>query len=251
MIQADLVSQLLTKLASVVEPGMTTEDLDTIAEAWMVKHSIKSENRGYHPHWASVPYPNVICTSVNDVVSHGIPNNQKLKSGDIVTIDVGINYMGIAADAALTVGVGEIANREDRMLRYARRAVYAGAAAVKPGATTEEVGIAIKRYASTMGYNIDKIFGGHDIGKTMHGSYGIPMTDVTNVVNRPPLHTFTEGEIICIEPHLTLSKFDMGMPQDDGWSWKTRDGKPVAMFEHMVLVTKDGYQILTSHFDDK
>lgn len=247
------VSQILIYAQELIKPGAVMRDVDQLVAKRMAEMDVVSSDFQYKPDWANVPFPAHICLSVNDVICHGIPNPYAFKEGDIVTIDIGIKdkKTGECGDAAITVGVGEIANKDERLLRYAKRAVYVGIQQIHAGAKVIDIGRAISVYSLQMGYVVNKAFSGHAIGPEMHMEPYIPNHwEITEDYEKQFDGVLKEGDIVCIEPMLTYGKDPIGMRLNDGWTWQTRDHKNVAMFEHMVRVEKDGATILTTHFDE-
>jgi methionyl aminopeptidase len=245
---ADLVSKLLRELADMAKVGNNLLDLESYAEHFLKKHNATSVNKGYKPHWAKDPFPNILCLSVNNEITHGIPRDYKLNDGDLLKIDVGIKYKGHCADSALTVPVGEISSRDERLIRYAKRAIYIGIDKMKAGAKISEVGIAIQLYLRQNGFVPNQVLCGHAIGKEMHESPQIPMFDTTTRLKKgKKIPVFKAGQVYCIEPHVSYRDW-AGALSNDGWTIVTRDGRNSVMFEHMVLVLEDGYKILTNHF---
>lgn len=250
--QARIVSDILKKLALMCQPGTRLTDLENYCMQMITQAGALPYNKGYHPEWARTPYPAALCTNVNDSFVHTPPTAYKLKEGDIINLDLGIKLGSFCGDAALTVGVGEIENKHDRLLRYAKRTLYEGIKEVKAGVELWELGRAMGNYAMRMGYVTIKTFTGHKIGTDMHEDYYIfnydPPEDIKNKHGRKKLQA---GDVICLEPMLTF-KDTVGYCNDpSGWTWKTRDGKSVAMFEHMVLVKENGYEVLTDHISEE
>lgn len=245
-----IVSEVLSTVASFAKPGMTLKQLDAIAEEAIWARGAKSYNKGYKPAWAEIPYPAALCLSVNNVIAHGIPNGYRLQSGDILNIDCGIIINGQCGDAALSVGIGAIDNKNERLLRYAKRALYEGIKVVKPGISIYEIGRAIELFAARMGYVVNQQFTGHGIGAQMHQPPAIFSFDVQPYMNpvEKEKHEYIlkAGDTICIEPMLTY-RDKMGRKLDNGWTVVTQDGKNSAMFEHMVKVTETGHEVLTTH----
>lgn len=241
----EIVSETLKTVAEAVKPGVTTKELDAIAEKKILELGGTPYNKGYQPKFASIPFPATLCTSVNDVIAHGIPSDYVLKEGDIINLDLGVKKDGLCGDAALMVPVGKISDRDERLLRYAKRTLYKGIEQVKAGVKIKEIGIAMERYARQMGFVINFHFCGHHIGKEMHEDPFIPSVYLAGLGEEE----LKEGDMICIEPMLTY-KDNMGVSQLDGWSWKTRDGRNSAMWETMLEITSDGYKILTDHITD-
>ena len=201
-------------------------------------------NKGYKPDWSPVPYPATICCSVDFEICHAPPRGRDLKAGQLVKYDLGVRYGIGCGDAAISVIVGGApTNKQERLMRYGLRALMAGIGAVKAGARVSDIGRAIERVANEAHYEVIKEFGGHHIGYEMHEKPDIP--HVSYAADDAVL--LKEGAVICIEPMLTTGKGRMAMAKEDGWTAFCPDGEPVVMFEHMVLVTKDGCEILTKH----
>ncbi len=247
--QATIVSSILKQLAREVKPGVMTATLDGICEELIKAAGATSANKNYKPNWAPSAFPATLCTSVNDCICHGIPTEYKLKEGDIINLDLGIEFEGLCGDAALTVPVGYVEPKHSRLMLYALRTLYAGIEMIGPGVNVIEIGRAIQTYAWRMGYKTNKAFSGHHIGKTMHEPPFIPHCHELDPEWIKSFDaTLKEGDIVCLEPMLTF-RDEIGYPHKNGWSRLTRDGKYSAMFEHMILVTKDGHEVLTDHFD--
>ena len=251
MLQAGrVVSRTLKLLREAVRPGITTAELDRMAE-----ESIRSQ--GAAPSFLGYgDFPGSICTSVNDEIVHGIPGSRVLREGDLISIDCGAiipddsadaaagrwNTKGWHADAAITVGVGEIAPRLAELSRVTEQAMWAGIAAVKDGALLNDVGTAVDAYARSQGwkYGIVREYGGHGIGSSMHMA---PM--VYNYPVRGERLVLTTGMAIAIEPMLTLGKHKTRLMADD-WTVTTRDGSPAAHWEHTVALTPGGVVVTTA-----
>lgn len=255
----DLVSAVLTKLVKHVRPGVTTFTLDCIAEEEIKALGGFSFNKGYHPAWARFPYPAVLCANVNDSIAHAIPNQRKLKEGDIITLDLGvIDSEGNCGDAAICVPVGEISEQDKMLIRYAKSTLYAGIKVIKNGVTVRQIAQAMERKANERKFVINRQLAGHGIGKRMHEDP--PIYQVTNhYAHVDEIHYKTHerfmdielktGMTVCLEPMVTFSDSWGVIDSQTGWEFKTRDGKKSAMFEHMIKVTDDGHEILTTHFE--
>ena len=237
----DVVSDVLKLLVSNVKPGITTQELNDIGEKRVIELGAIPINKGYHPKWANSPFPAAVCISVNDEIAHGIPSERKLENGDTIILDIGVKKDGICGDAALTVGVGEISNRDDRLLRHAKMTLEEGIRHIRPGVKLKELARLMQTFALQRGYIINYRFCGHFIGKEMHEEPMIPH------VTWPGLgeQELKVGDMFCLEPILTY-KDKFGVPVND-WVVKTTDGKKAAMFESQILVTDDGCQVLTTH----
>ncbi len=240
----EIVSDILKLCASRVKPGITTLELDEIAEKRLKELGGESCNKGYKPEYAKVPYPATICTSVNDVIVHGVPNNEPLRDGDIVNIDIGVKKDGLCGDASLTVGVGELSNRNSRLIYYAKKVLEESIKLIKPGVEIREISRFIENYSKSRGFEPNIWYGGHGIGKEMHEAPFIHNIELPNIGKEQ----FEVGKMYCIEPIITFKGGDKeGYIDKDGWSFRTRDGKNSAFFEHQVLITKNGCEILTTH----
>ncbi len=233
-----LVSLTHQYLKKFIKPGITTKELDKLAHDFMIKNGGTPTQIGYEG------YPCATCVSVNDTVVHGIPGNEKLKDGDIVTIDMVIGYKGYQGDAAWTYTVGEITDDKKYLMEHTKKALYEGIKMVKPGNRIGDISNAVEVYARSHNLGIVKELCGHGIGTNMHEDPDVPNYGSKGVGPR-----LKEGMVICIEPMLNYGTDDIYI-LDDGWTVKTLDGKPSAHFEHTVLVTKDGYEILTPRLDD-
>mgnify|MGYP003394192059 CR=1 FL=1 len=225
------------------ERGMTTYEINDFIEKEIEILGATPYNKGYHPKWAPVPYPAASCLCVNEVIVHGIPDNKPLKSGDIVTIDIGILLNGQCGDAALTVMVGEVSDETKRLVECSKQAVFEGIKQVKAGANTIDIAYAIQKYITDQGFAPNRNYGGHGIGAKMHEDPIIFNTLET----RNTYTTLTEGQLLCIEVPMSVTDWE-GIRLADGWTIAARDGKPASMFEHMIRVTKHGAEILTTHF---
>ena len=234
-----MVSKTHKYLKDFIKPGITTNELDKLAEKYIRSMGGIPTCKGYEG------YPATLCTSVNDEVVHGIPNNYKLKNGDMITIDMVIGYKGYQGDAAWTYAVGEISNEKKYLMEHTKKALYEGIKMVKPGNRIGDISNAVEIYAKKYKLGVVKELCGHGIGTEMHEDPDVPNYGKARTGPR-----LKEGMVICIEPMLNLGTADIYM-LDDGWTIKTDDGAPSAHYEHTVLVTKDGYEILTPRIDEE
>lgn len=232
-----MVSMTHQYLKNFIKPGITTKELDRLAEEYIRKMGGVPTCKGYEG------FPATLCTSVNDTVVHGIPNNYKLKDGDIITIDMVIGYKGYQGDAAWTYAVGEINDDKKYLMEHTEKALYEGVKQVKPGNRIGDISNAVEEYANKHHLGVVKELCGHGIGREMHEDPEVP-----NYGTKGTGPKLREGMVICIEPMLNLGTADIYM-LDDEWTIKTDDGKPSAHYEHTILVTKDGYEILTPRLD--
>ena len=233
-----IVSMTHKYLKNYIKPGITTKKLDELAENYIRKMGGVPTCKGYEG------FPATLCTSVNDTVVHGIPDNYKLKDGDIITIDMVVGYKGYQGDAAWTYAVGTISDDKKYLMEHTEKALYEGVKQVKPGNHIGDISNAVEEYAKKYNLGVVKELCGHGIGREMHEDPEVPNYGKANT--GPKLK---EGMVICIEPMLNLGTADIYM-LDDGWTIKTDDGKPAAHYEHTILVTEHGYEILTPRLDD-
>ena len=232
-----LVSLTHKYLQPFIKEGITTKELDRLAEEFIIKNGGVPTCKGYEG------YPNALCTSVNDTVVHGIPNNYKLKNGDIITIDMVIGYKGYQGDAAWTYKVGNIDDDKVYLMEHTEKALYEGIKEVKPGAHIGDISAAVEEYAIKHNLGVVKELCGHGIGTSMHEDPEVP-----NYGKRGTGPRLKEGMVICIEPMLTFGSEEIYL-MDDEWTVNTIDESPAAHYEHTVLVTHDGYEILTPRLD--
>ena len=232
-----MVSKTHKYLKDYIKPGITTKELDKLADEYIRSLGGIPTCKGYEG------FPGSICTSVNDEVVHGIPSNRKLKNGDIITIDMVIGYQGYQADAAWTYSVGDITDKKKYLMEHTEKALYEGVKMVKVGNRVGDISNSIEEYATKHKLGIVKELVGHGIGTNMHEEPDIP-----NYGKKSTGPKLKEGMVICIEPMLNLGTADIYI-EDDDWTIKTYDGLPAAHYEHTVLVTKDGYEILTKRLD--
>lgn len=232
-----LVSLTHKYLKPYIKEGITTKELDKLAEDFIIKNDGVPTCKGYEG------YPSALCTSVNDTVVHGIPDNYKLKNGDIITIDMVIGYKGYQGDAAWTYKVGEIDDDKKYLMEHTEKALYEGIKMVKPGNRIGDISAAVEVYAKDHNLGVVKELCGHGIGTDMHEAPDVPNFGTPNTGPR-----LKEGMVICIEPMLTFGDESIYI-LDDEWTVKTQDESPAAHYEHTILVTKDGYEILTPRLD--
>ena len=232
-----MVSKTHRYLKNYIKPGITTKELDRLAEEYIVSMGGVPSCKGYEG------FPATLCTSINDEVVHGIPSNRKLKKGDIITIDMVIGYKGYQGDAAWTYAVGDISEEKEYLMHHTEKALYEGIKQVKPGNRIGDISNAVETYATKYKLGVVKELVGHGIGKDMHEDPDVPNYGKPG---RGPV--LKEGMVICIEPMLNLGTADVGILDDD-WTIVTEDGLPAAHYEHTILVTKDGYEILTPRLD--
>lgn len=240
---AEIVTEVLRELASLTKPDVSLDMLDELAERMIRDRGGIPYNKGYHPPWAPTPFPATICCSVDFEVCHAIPRGRVLREGEIVKYDLGVRYKSGCGDAALTVAVGEINNRKERAMRYGLQALYEGIKVVKAGVPISHIGRAIQDFSEKHGYQVIQGYGGHHIGKEMHEEPMIPHVYYKEDDDK----ILEEGAVICLEPMITPGTGRIKVAKEDGWTIFCPDGQPVVMFEHMLLITKEGCEILTKH----
>lgn len=229
-----LVGQVLTALAERVEPGVTTGDLDAVAEGLILDAGATPAFKGYHG------YPATICASVNDEVIHGIPSGTRvLKAGDVISIDVGASLNGYYGDSAVTLPVGPVSEDAARLLRVTEESLYKAIEIVKPGGRVSDIGHAVQKHVESYGFSVVREFVGHGIGQQMHEEPQIPNYGEPGRGQR-----LAEGMVLAIEPMVNAGKPAVRV-LSDGWTAVTRDHSLSAHFEHTVAVTADGCRILT------
>ncbi len=229
-----IVALVHQKMREVIEPGISTKELDAIAE------KIIKENRAIPTFLGYNGFPASICASINEEVVHGIPSDKRiLKEGDIISIDVGATYGGLVGDGAWTYPVGKISADVQRLLATTEESLFAGIEQMREGNVLDDVSTAIERVANREKFGIVRQYGGHGVGHSMHED---PFLFNYSVGDKTHLKT---GMAIAIEPMLNLGCDEVTVNELDGWTVSTADKKPSAHFEHSVMVTEDGPLILT------
>lgn len=237
-----LVSMTHAELAKAIRPGVTTAELDRLAEEFIRDHGAIPTFKGF-PNPYGGPFPASICASVNDVVVHGIPNDIPLKEGDIVSIDCGTLLNGFNGDSCYTFCVGEVSDEVKQLLKVTKESLYLGIEAAIAGKRIGDIGHAVQSHCETHGYGVVREFVGHGIGKDMHEDPQVP--NYGRQGNGPLIKN---GLCLAIEPMITLGSPKVGM-MPDRWTIKTLDGKCAAHFEHTVAVHHGKAEILSS-FDE-
>jgi methionyl aminopeptidase len=235
-----VVAEALQAVIDHAEPGCTTADLDRVAAGVLMRHKAGSPFLNYHPRWAPSPFPAVLCVSVNDAVVHGIPTEQPLADGDLVSVDFGATLGGWCGDAARSFIVGTPRDGDAALIAATDAALAAGIAAARPGNTLGDIGHAIATSARSAGYGMLADHGGHGIGHTMHEDPHVP-----NEGRRGKGMRLRPGLVIAIEPMLIGDGTDEYLHDPDGWTLRTASGARAAHSEHTVAVTTDGVRILT------
>ena len=229
----------LEAVKAAIAPGVTTGELTEVAESFQREHGVYSPFKDYDP-GNGVPFPGSICTSVNDVLVHGIPGDYKLKEGDIISVDCGTVYQGVVGDAAFTVGVGEISGKAQHLIDVTAKALEIATALMVPGNHSGDVGAAIEKYVSNEGYFCTHTYTGHGVGREMHEdpqlpNYGVPGAGFL----------LREGMTVAIEP-MVVTGTRQTRVLADRWTVVSRNGGLTAHQEDTIAVTKDGPLVLTS-----
>jgi methionyl aminopeptidase len=230
-----ILDQTRQMLKEHVKPGVSTHYLDQLAENYIKSLGAIPSFKGYHG------FPGSICASVNEVVVHGIPSKTKvLKEGDIITLDFGVNYKGYHADSATTYPVGKVDDEILQLLDITEKSLYIGLEQAKPGNHVSDISYAIESYVKPYGYGIVEEFTGHGIGRELHEEPYVPNF---GQAHQGPL--LKPGMTFCVEPMVNLGTKRVKVLKDN-WTTVTLDRKPSAHFEHMIVITETGYDILTS-----
>ncbi|HMG29345.1 MAG TPA: type I methionyl aminopeptidase [Jiangellaceae bacterium] len=234
-----LAARAMATVAEHIEPGVTTDELDRVGHEFLCDHGAYPSTLGYPGSGRGPVFPKSLCTSVNEVICHGIPDSTVLADGDIVNIDITAYLDGVHGDTDATYLVGEVDEESRLLVERTREAMLRGVRAVRPGRSVNVIGRVIESYARRFGYGVVRDFTGHGIGTAFHSGLVIPHYD------DPAATTLIEpGMTFTIEPMLNLGTPDWVI-WDDGWTVVTKDGRRSAQFEHTVLVTDTGAEILT------
>lgn len=238
-----LVGATLAELAKHIKPGVTTLHLDRIAEEYIRDHGATPTFKNF-PNPYGGPFPGSICTSVNDVVVHGVPSEATiLKDGDIISIDCGTLLNGYNGDSCYTFCVGEVSDEAKQLMQVTKEALYKGIEQALPGKHIGDIGWAVQSHCESHGYGVVRELAGHGIGREMHEPPLVP-----NYGTRGNGVTLKAGMCIAIEPMITMGDRSISLLPDK-WSVVTRDGKPAAHYEHTIVIRKGGAEILST-FDE-
>lgn len=238
-----LVSATLTEIAKVVRPGVTTRQLDTLAEQFIRDHGAIPTFKDFPASISGAnPFPASICTSVNNIVVHGIPDDTPLNEGDIVSVDCGTLLDGFCGDSCYTFCVGEVSDDVKRLLRTTKESLYKGIEAAYAGRRLGDIGSAVQGHCEAQGYGVVREFVGHGIGHVMHEDPAVP-----NYGKRGTGKQLKNGLCIAIEPMITLGTYEIAL-MPDRWAVTTRDYRPAAHFEHTIAI-HNGKPDILSTFD--
>lgn len=233
---------ILGELAKEARPGVSLQELDLKARKLAEEAGGLPSFLGYKPSGANRPFPGAICVSINEEAVHGIPNEQSGRvflNGDVVGIDMGLTYKGLVTDSTITVGVGEISKTAEHLIETTRKCLEAGVSAARVGANIGAIGYAMWQVANKTPFTIIEELGGHGVGKSVHEKPFVP-----SMAEKKYGPKLKEGQVIAIEPILAEKRPEIKL-MDDGYTYATADGGLSAEFEHTVIVTKEGPEVLT------
>jgi len=234
------LAHIFREVSKAALPGITTKELDVIAEKLILEGGDTPAFLGYQPDGAKYPFPASLCTSINDEVVHGIPAADRiLKKGDIISLDLGLKHRGLFTDAAITIPVGKVDADAEKLLGVTKGALLQGIAAVRAGSRIGDISSAIENSIKPHGFGILEVLCGHGVGKSVHEDPYVPNFGKTGTGEK-----LAEGLVIAIEPMVNLGTKNVKL-NPDGYTYRTADGSRSAHFEHTVLVTKKGAEILT------
>jgi methionyl aminopeptidase len=228
-----MVAEVFEKLRGMIAPGITTRELDQVAEEFILLKGARPAFKGYRG------FPATLCISINDEVVHGIPGQRRLKEGDIVSLDVGVNYIGYFGDAAVTLPVGEVDPEAKRLLEVTKKALYIGIEKAKAGNRLFDISYAIQSWVESHGFSVVRDFVGHGIGRELHEEPQIPNFGTPHQGPR-----LEKGMVFALEPMVNEGTHEVRV-LSDGWTVVTADGKRSAHFEHTIAITDDGAEILS------
>jgi len=229
-----ILAKIMKELESKVEPGITTKELDRLAESLIFEYGGKPSFKNYQG------FPATLCTSINQEIVHGVPNSRILKEGDIISLDIGMFLNGFHSDMAITVPVGDINPETQRLLRVTKKALKRGIKKAKLGNTFGDIGNTIQRYVESQGFNVVRDLCGHGIGRELHED-----PQVLNYGKRHKGEEIKEGMVFCLEPMVVMGDYRIKKAKN-GYALETIDDSFSAHFEHTITVTKNGPKILTN-----
>ena len=232
-IAGNIVHETREYLIPYIKEGITTKELDTLAEEFIRSKGATPSFKGLND------FPASICTSINQEVVHGIPSKRKLRNGDIISIDIGACYKGYHGDSAWTFAVGEISPAKQALMEHTKESLFKGLEMIKPGNRIGDISHAIEIHAKKYNLGVVRELVGHGVGTSVHEEPDVPNY---GEAHRGPV--LKKGMVLAVEPMLTLGRRDICI-LDDEWTIETIDNSPAAHFEHTVVVTEDGYEILT------
>jgi len=244
-----ILARIMQELENVVKPGITTKELDRLAESLILRAGGTCSFKGYKDKdFTAIPFPACLCTSINEEIVHVAPSDRILKQGDIISLDLGMYYKGYHSDMAITLPVTKTGGGSPsahfnpealRIIRVTKKALKRGIKKVRPGNTFGDIGNTIQRYVESQGFNVVRDLCGHGIGKELHED-----PKILNYGKRHSGEEIKEGMVFCLEPMVTMGGWRIKRTKN-GFGYETQDGSLSAHFEHMVAVTKNGCDVLT------
>ena len=228
-----IVAEVHEELKRRAVPGVTTRELDEIAERIALKHKAECAFKGYRG------YPNSLCTSLNEVIVHGIPSDRTLKEGDILSLDFGVVYKGFCGDAAITIPIGETSQRANNLMKTTEECLERAIAQMYEGNRLADISAAIQRHAEGNGYSVVRDFVGHGIGRSLHEDPQVPNYGKSGTGIR-----LKKGMVLAVEPMVNEGEWAIRI-LEDGWTAVTKDGSLSAHFEHSVAITDNGPYVLS------
>ncbi len=228
-----ILASIMEELKKRVEPGISTQELNRVAETLILNSEGKPSFKEYNG------FPATLCTSINEEIVHGVPCKRKLKNGDILSLDLGMKRKGFHVDMAITLPVGEVDPEVKRLVRITKKVLKIGIKKTKIGNTINDIGNTIQRYVESQGFNVVRDLCGHGIGKELH--------EEPKILNYGKRHTgfkIKQGMVFCLEPMVTMGDWKIKKTKD-GFGYETTDGSLSAHFEHTIVVTKHGVKVLT------
>jgi len=248
-----ILAEIMQELEKAVRPGVITKELDRLAESLIFSYGGKCSFKGYKGQNSGLgkPYPACLCTSINEEIVHAVPSGRILKEGDIISLDLGVEWRGFHTDMAVTAPVGKISEESKKLIEVTKNALEIGIKEIKPGNFLGDISRAIQKYVESQGFNVVRELCGHGIGKNIHEdpeilnsvSFDKETADKVKYFGDAKL-ILKEGMVLCLEPMVTIGDWRIKKSKD-GFGYGTKDGSLSAHFEHTIAVTKDGYQILT------
>jgi methionyl aminopeptidase len=239
-----LVHGVLDRMAGMIAPGITTAELNTVAEALIAEAGAEPLFKGQNHPQAKFPFPAALCISVNAEVVHGIPSDRRLQEGDIVSVDCGVRLDGFCGDSARTFAVGHVAEEDRRLMDVTREALALAIREMRPNHWWAEIAGPMQRLVEGAGFSVIREFVGHGIGRELHEEPKVP-----NYVDRQAKRSdflLTPGLVIAVEPMVAAGSADVHYADTTGWPVVTRDGRTAAHYEHTIAVTQKGVDVLTA-----
>ena len=228
-----ILAKIMKQLQKIIKPGISTGEINALTEELIAVEKASAAFKGYKG------FPAAVCTSINEEIVHGIPGNRKLEAGDIISLDLGINYQGYYSDAAVTMPVGNVERKKQKLIDVTKNALYEGIKQAKANRNLSDISYGIQNYVENNGFSVVRQFVGHGIGHKLHEEPEIP-----NFGRPHQGPVLKSGMVLAIEPMVNMGTWESRI-LDNGWTAVTEDGLPSAHFEHTVAITNQGAEILT------